>query len=106
MEPMIQNATIRLKFVDDLTIAESISLVDQVKQTDEVCQPYCKPYRERTGHEIDNEKCLLTKHLECLKVYASTNNMKINTEKTKLVMFNKSRTIDAAPKNFKIDNKT
>ena len=32
MTPMIHNDTIRLKYVDDLTIAEGISLTDQVKK--------------------------------------------------------------------------
>ena len=50
MKPMEHESTIRLKYIDDLSIAEAISMKDQthVKPQDSI--PYCNSYRERTGH--------------------------------------------------------
>ena len=43
-------------------------------------------------------------HLQALTEYADTNIMKINTKKTKFVIFNPCTSVDVAPNKFSIDD--
>ena len=53
-------------------------------------------YHQRTGHRQKNT-LEMRKHLNETETYATTNNMKINTNKTKAMLFNSSRKFDYLP---------
>ena len=86
---------IHLKYVDDMTIAESIDIANKVVPS---------------NHGPDNEDCILPpdnsevykKLLDTFK-YAEENEMEINKEKTKLMVFNNCRSLKFSP-DFKVDD--
>ena len=59
--------------------------------------PQPDPFRARTGHKLKNESSQVLSQLKDIKTYADTNHMKINLPKTKLMVFNTSRTKDFLP---------
>ena len=88
---------LHLKYVDDLALLEAVPLktkLDKVSQ--ETPQPYT--YHMRSGHELLPEKSRVFQALQDTENYAKENNMKINYKKTKLMIFNPSRTKDFCPK--------
>ena len=105
MSPMENESTIRTKYIDDLSIAEAISMKQQVRIKPSDSIPYCNTYRERTGHILIKEDCVMTSHIRSLEEFASLHQMKVNAEKTKMVLFNPMKSIDVSPLGFKIDGK-
>ena len=88
---------IHLKYVDDLSIAESINIKDQLLSVPLEDRPQPDPYRARTGHMLNNETSKVLSKLSDIKNYADNNKMKINIKKTKLMVFNPSITKDFLP---------
>ena len=62
--------------------------------------PHPRPYHQRLGHSFHQEDSPMTEYLSELQTFADLNQMSINHDKTKLMIFNKSITIDFLP-NFK-----
>ena len=56
MAPMENGSTIRVKYVDDLSVGEAISMIQQVEQIPQK-HSYCNTYRERTGHGPIKKDC-------------------------------------------------
>ena len=77
---------IHMKFVDDMTVATAINLKSNLVANPDLIQPLY--YHERTEHCLTIEKCILQSKLEKLKEYANTNEMLINSEKTKVMLLN------------------
>ena len=79
---------LHLKFVDDLTIAESINLKQSLSTIphDELIKP--PSYHQRTGHQLLPDKSCVQKQLEEIEQDAVNNEMKINVPKTKHILFN------------------
>ena len=50
-----ENKTLHLKYVDDLSIAETINLNDQLETVPLDDRPQPDPFRARTGHKLKNE---------------------------------------------------
>ena len=86
---------IHLKYVDDLTIAESVPLKNNVIPVPDRPQP--DSYHARTGHALAPGVSKVFKQLNDIQDYAESNEMKINFKKTKLMLFNRSKTIDFMP---------
>ena len=61
-------------------------------------------YHNRTEHTLPQEKSRVYTQLTELIKYAKENEMKINTEKTKFMIFNTARKWDFTPK-FEIEGK-
>ena len=83
-----------MKFVDDMTIAEAINIKDKI-----VPHPNPNPvqpttFHSRTGHYLPPESSHIHKEIARLQEYSSANQMKINVEKTKLMIF---KAIDVHP---------
>ena len=83
-----------MKFVDDMTIAEAINIKDKI-----VPHPNPNPvqpttFHSRTGHYLPPESSHIHKEISRLQEYSSANQMKINVEKTKLMIF---KAIDVHP---------
>ena len=85
------------KYVDDLTVAEALKLKDvlYVERESELKRPL--NYHERTEHKLIKGCSEVEKQLDELQEYATTNEMKINQNKTKLMLFNPCKKYDFQP---------
>ena len=86
---------IHLKFVDDLTVAESLILKDNVYSVPD--RPLPDDFRCRTGHALKTENSAVYKEVNNIKEYAAANDMKLNLRKTKFMLFNQCKSIDFMP---------
>ena len=93
---------IHMKYIDDLSLLESVNMnnLDQLPQTART-QP--EPFRCRTGHQLVNSNSRIYSELQNIQSYAEDNKMKLNLEKTKLMLFNPCKNKDFLP-DFKIEN--
>ena len=103
IDSMETESTLRLKYIDDLSFAESISMNKKVEKKPFSLTPTCNTYRERTGHTLIKEECEITNHITSLEQFSQINQMKINTSKTKMVLFNPMRSVDVSPLGFTIN---
>ena len=85
-----------MKFVDDGTVAVSIDLKSCLVQ-DQVIRPNPLNYRERTRHILPAENNLLQYYMNDTENFVTENKLVINKEKTKVMIFNKSRKWDFPP---------
>ena len=81
--------------MDDLTLAEAINLKLNTFQDDDNLN-FPPNFHSRTGHKLTNPPNMQSK-LDEIQNYSDINDMKINTEKTKVMLFNKSTSIDFMP---------
>ena len=88
---------IHLKYVDDLSIAESIDMNTQLSYIPVHSRPQPDMYRARTGHILNLQESKIYKQLKETQEYAESNKMKINASKTKLILFNPCKTKDFMP---------
>ena len=95
--------TTHSKFIDDLTIAESINLKKslQTEQEDFWLRPL--PFHSRTEHTLKSHTSKVQVQMDTISDYAKTNEMEINKKKTKVMIFNNAKKWDFLPK-IKIDN--
>ena len=86
-----------MKFIDDGTVAVSINLKSSlVPAAGNKPQPL--NYNERTCQVLPKEENLLQYYLEDAEKFTQDNKMRINSKKTKIMKFNKSRKHDFPPK--------
>ena len=85
------------KYVDDLTIAESINPKVQVKLSGDSNPTRPIPYHHRTGHVLPYEQSIVCQEMTKLGEYAAQHEMRINKKKTKMILFNQSKTFDFQP---------
>ena len=85
------------KFVDDGSIADNVNL-----KTCLIPAPSNQPrplnYHERTSQVLPSENNLLQYFLEDTEKFTTENKMKVNSKKTKVLLFNKSRKYDFQPR--------
>ena len=87
---------IHLKYVDDLSLAESINLKDILVPADpDRVQP--DTFHARTGHVLPPGDSAVYNQLVKTNEYAAENQMRINIKKTKLMVFNPCTSVDFAP---------
>ena len=82
--------------MDDLSLAEAVSL----KKLDSIptdCRPQPDTHHARTGHVLRPEDSRVYKQLQSTKQYAAENGMKLNPNKTKLMLFNPAKAYDFMP---------
>ena len=84
-----------MKYVDDLSLAESINLPEKLVLAPGRQQP--DTYHARTGHVLPVESSHVFQQLRKTEEYARVNEMKINKKKTKLMLFNPCTAIDFMP---------
>ena len=82
-------------YVDDLSELEAFNLKECLKP-DSSGRPYPLNFHERTGH-ILKQKSLLQGKLEAIENFTIENQMKVNQDKTKVMIFNRSKLYDFAP---------
>ena len=83
-------------YIDDLSEAEAVDLKNQLL-IDSNQRQLPQPFHERTGHIYPKENSLLQKKLLELENFTKNNKMKINIDKTHIIVFNKSRKYDFPP---------
>ena len=96
---------IHMKFVDDMTLAEAMNLKECLVPNPDPNPPQPLAYHDRTEHLLAADKCKMQEQLDKMVLYCNENDMKINTDKTKVVLFNTARKYDFMPK-FSIENNT
>lgn len=82
-------------YIDDLSEAEAIELKKQLID-DPVQRPFPLNYHERT-QQVLPPGGILQKNLDRIENFTTINQMKINPEKSKVMIFNKSRKYDFPP---------
>ena len=88
---------LHLKYVDDMTLAESINLKEKLVFRPESERPLPDNYHAKTGHFLPEGGSQVFKKLEETRDYASQNKMKINYKKTKVMLFNQCKNWDFMP---------
>lgn len=83
-------------YIDDLSEAEAVELKKQLVQSP---HPRHRPlqYRERTHHYFPPQNSLLQRNLNKIENFTKENLMKINTKKTNIMLFNRSKMYDFLP---------
>ena len=87
--------TINLKFIDDMIAAESIYLKENLVVNPNPVRPL--QYHKRTLHVLPDGVSHLQSLLDDLKIYSSDHQMRINDEKTKVILFNNAIKRDFMP---------
>ena len=85
------------KYVDDLTLAEAIDLKKALKKANEGSPEKPLTFHERTEHKLDREESKVSKELDKLLEYSKENEIIINKEQHKVMLFNTARTRDFLP---------
>ena len=88
---------IHLKYVDDLTLAESINLKDKLVYVPESERPLPDNFHAKTGHVLPIQDSQVLRQLQKTKEYSDKNEMMINKKKTKMMLFNPCRKWDFMP---------
>ena len=93
--------TLHAKFVDDMTLIESINLKENLIGNPD--RPLPDPFRTRTGHVLPPEKSQVYNEIANIQNYAHVNQMKLNYDKTKFILFNPCRDFDFLPELTQLD---
>ena len=84
-----------MKFIDDMTIAESIFLNEKLIKNPQPVQPF--RLHETTGQILPKESCQTQTMLDEIVAYTQEHQMKINKDKTKAILFNNAVKNDFHP---------
>ena len=88
---------LHLKYIDDMTLAESIKLKEKLVDVPVEDRTLPAPFHARTGHALPQKDSAVFKQLDETKKYADTNGMKLNYKKTKMMLFNNCKNWDFLP---------
>ena len=99
-EHAITEEELRIKYVDDLTMAEVVNLNNLTKSADLIGP---RNLHDRNGLTLPLMESKLQSRLKELETYVSNHDMKLNTDKTKIMPFNFSRGKDFEPEIY-LDN--
>ena len=83
------------KYVDDLTVAEALDLKTCLESNNNQVRPLS--YHNRTEHVLPPENSKVQTQLNEIEQYASDNEMKVSTKKTKIMLFNTAKVRDFTP---------
>ena len=89
---------IHLKYIDDMSLAEAINLKNKLVANPDPSPTRPLSYHERTEHILPDDEFRMQEILNNLIEYCSKNQMKINGDKTKVMLFNNGRKFDFMPK--------
>ena len=88
--------TIHLKYVDDLSLAESVDM-NNLSHVPRNLRAQPDTFRARTVHVLEINKSKVFQQLHKTQEYAKINHMKRNLAKTKLMLFNTCKSRDFMP---------
>ena len=89
---------IHLKYVDDMTVAEAVTMKQQLVEVPIEERPHPDTFHERTGHSLPTYNSKVYSMIQKTEEYAENNKMKINYKKTKLMVFNPGTARDIMPR--------
>ena len=98
--PAVTDLEARLKFVDDLSVAECVRLDTQLYPKNDQIGP--RAYHDRNGLFFPPDLSILQKRLDDISTSAKLHDMKLNLGKTKVIPFNFTRKYDFVP-DFSLD---
>ena len=87
----------KVKWVDDLSVATAINLRDDLEDIKEVDLVRPLKYHARYETQLKKEAKLLQNHLDDMQQCMSDNLMDTNAKKSKIIWFNSSRVYDFQP---------
>ena len=87
-----------LKYVDDLTLAEAINLKSELSVENNLIWERPLRFHDRTEQTLPKGASQVQQQLDNLQEYSRVNSMKINQDKTKVMIFNNARKYDFQPK--------
>lgn len=85
------------KYVDDMTIAEAIDLENNLKNADPNLLQRPLNFHDRTEQVLPPEESKVVQQLKDILEYSIENEIKINKNKTKVMLFNTAITRDFTP---------
>ena len=91
----LKKRILKKKYVDDLSMLESIRLKTSLINTDRIIGPL--NYHEQHGLHLPPEDSILQHQLADLLIFTQENKMKINFKKTKIIPFNTTKNYDFLP---------
>ena len=83
------------KYVDDMTQCAAVDLKKIAVPNTNTVRP--RSYHERTGHMLLPEDNPIQEEVTKLVNYANKHKMKVNTKKTKAMVFNQAKSVDVLP---------
>ena len=99
-KPLAKRKPIRkkhLKYIDDLSYLTSLDLKTKLKSDPNPNPMRPLNFHDRTGHFLPKENCEISVQLEKLTNFVEEHEMRINTQKTKVMLFNTARIRDFSP---------
>ena len=93
------------KYVDDMTAAQAVKIKDVLEKDENRFWPKPPMRRERFEQVLPADKNEIQNQLDNLCNYANENEMKLNSEKTKVMLFNVAKRNDFMPE-IKVKNET
>ena len=94
---------LHLKFVDDMTLAESINLKEKLEFVPETIRPLPDSFHAKTGHVLPTTNSQVYNQLLRTEQYSAANSMQVNKKKTKVMVFNPCIAWDFMPE-LALDN--
>ena len=89
---------IHLKYIDDLSMAEAINLREKLVENPDPNPSRPFTFHDRTNHVLPPGACLLQEQLDSLQKYCQENQMQINKNKCRVVIFNPHKKYAGTPK--------
>jgi hypothetical protein len=86
-----------LKYIDDLSYLTSIDLKSKLAVNLDTNPIRPLAYHDRTGHFLPKEHCEISDQLDKLNNFVRENEMRINGEKTRVMLFNTAKKWDFTP---------
>lgn len=87
-----------MKYIDDLSYVHSLDLKKCLKKNTDMNFPRPLSYHDRTEHYLPESESVIQTQVNKLNRFAEDMDMKINKEKSKVMIFNTSRTFDFLPR--------
>ena len=100
--PVTGNRSIQMKYVDDSSKMASVNLKKSLEQDPSIRQRPLN-YHERTEMRLRNSENILQQELTRFEAFCTQNKLVINSKKSFVMLFNRSRTL-AFPPEFSIGN--
>ena len=89
---------IHLKYIDDMAMAEAVVLKNTLLRNPDPCPPQPFAYHDRTRHIMPEDGCQMQEQINKLLEYCRQNQMLINGDKTKVMLFNTGKKYDFMPR--------
>ena len=97
--------SIHLKYIDDFSVAESLNLKEKLVYRHDSSLPRPLEYHSRTEHFLPKSESKVQGLLDEIVKYTTDHKMKINKQKSKVMLFNPSKKFDFNPQ-LSLDNST